>query len=494
MWINFILLLIFLLPLTVRWLLWLNVFQKKEYRLDRLFSYLKTEEGQKEMLMILPQKGTLGRRTLKRPRPTLRVTLLAIFSLTVLLTATFWGIGYSSLLFLLWLFILLILIPDIILLCSLPFLLFFYIFVRVLLFFAQRKLNQTKPMIIGITGSYGKSSTKHLLAHLLSEKYKVFTTERSYNTPYSLAMQILSRYQGQELVVLEFAAYKPGEIKFLAKKFLPKISIITGLTSQHLATFGSIENIIKAKAELIEVLSGDGIVFYNEVDEGAKKIVEYGLSRKSKKNRVYSYSSPDLIIKYSALSINQLAQLSFELNGVKVNTKIIGKQFFPIIQGAMAVSKWLGLSNQQIVKGLCSFQPNDLFINFFQHQTEFWILDDGRTANPAGFKAALVLSQDIIKERKFTGNLFLITSGLIDLGDNSETIHIQLAKQSKDIFDKVIYLGEAGKEQFKNVFGDNLVEDLSQAKEIISQLTKNDFVLVEGRLPIEIAKLLEINQ
>lgn len=487
-------LLIFLLPLVVRWLLWLNVLQKKEYRLDRLFLYLKTEEGQREMLTILPQKGTLGRRTLKRPKPTLRVSLIAVLSLMVLIIAIFWGVWQSSLLFFLLLCILLILIPDIILLCSLPFLLIFHIFVRVLLFLAQSKLSQTKPMIVGITGSYGKSSTKHLLAHLLSEKYKVFTTKRSYNTPYSLAMQILSRYQGQELVVLEFAAYKPGEIKFLAKKFQPKISIITGLTSQHLATFGSIENIIKTKAELIEVLPSDGIVFFNDADEGVKKIVEYGLSRRSKKNRVYSYSSPDLNIKYSKLSINQLAQLSFELNGVKVNTKIIGKQFFPIIQGAMAVSKQLGLTDWQIAKSLSSFKPNDLFIKFFQHQTDFWILDDGRTANPAGFKAALVLSQDIIKKRKITDNLFLITSGLIDLGDNSETIHIQLAKQSKEIFDKVIYLGEAGKEQFKNVFGDDLIEDVSQAKKIIYQLTKNDFVLVEGRLPIEIAKLLEIKQ
>jgi len=485
---------IFILPLIVRWLLWLNVFQKKEYRLDRLFSYLKTEEGQKEMLMILPQKGSLSRQTLKRPKPTLRVVLLAIFSLVVLLIATFWGISHSSLLFLLWLLILLILIPDIILLCSLPFLLVFHIVVRVLLFLAQYKLNRTKPMIIGITGSYGKSSTKHLLAHLLSEKYEVFTTERSYNTPFSLAMQILTRYQGEKVVVLEFAAYKPGEIKFLAKKFSPKISIITGLTSQHLATFGSIKNIIEAKAELIEVLPGDGLVFFNDADEGTAKIVEYGLSRKSKKNIVYSYSSPDLNIKYSPLLINQLAQLSFELNRIKVDTKIIGEQFFPIIKGAVVVSKQLGLSSGQIAKGLCSFQPNDLFINFFQHHSDFWILDDGRTANPAGFRAALALSQDIIKKRKITGNLFLITSGLIDLGDNSETIHFQLAKQSKDIFDKVVYLGEAGKEQFKKVYGDNLFSDITQAKKIIHQLTKNDFVLVEGRLPIEIAKLLEIKQ
>lgn len=493
MWINFFLLPFFLLPFVVRWLLWLNILQKKEYRLDRLFSYLKTNEGQREMLAVFPRKGSFSRQTLKRPKFTLRVSLIALLSLFILTAVIIRGIQHSFLIFFLLLLVLLVLTPDIILICSLPFLLMFHLMVEILLLLAQLKLKQTKPLIIGITGSYGKSSTKHLLTHLLSAKDKVFTTQYSYNTPFSLAMQILSRYRGEETVVLEFAAYKIGEIRNLTKRFQPKIAIITGLAPQHLATFGSIENIIKAKAELIEALPSDGVVFYNDTDQGAKKIVDHGLF--SKPNlKTYSFSASSLKLDYSEQSIDELAQLTFLLNKKRVKTKIVGKQFFSVIKGAVAVSRYLDLSDQQLVDSLSSFEPNDLFIKFYRHKNGFWILDDGKTANPAGFKAAVELLNEISQKRSFSGELILITSGLIDLGQDSVKIHQQLAQQTKNIFDTVIYLGDAGREQFQEVFGKKMTTDLTQAKKLINEFNKDDIVLVEGRLPVEIAKLLGVKQ
>ncbi len=493
MWINFFLLPFFLLPFVVRWLLWLNILQKKEYRLDRLFSYLKTCEGQKDMLAVFPRRESLSRKTLKRPKFTLRVILIAFLSWFIIVGIIILDIQQSILLFFLLLLSLLVIIPGIILLCNLPFLLLFRLLVEILLLLAQQKLKQTKPLIIGITGSYGKSSTKHLLTHLLSAKHKVFTTQYSYNTPFSLAMQILSRYRGEETVVLEFAAYKIGEIRNLAKRFQPKIAIITGLASQHLATFGSIENIIKAKAELIEILPNEGIVFYNDADQGVKKIVDHGLSNKPD-IKTYSFSDSVLKLVYSEQSIDELARLTFRLNNKRVNTKIVGKQFISVIKGATAVSRHLGFSDQQLVDSLSSFKPNDLFIKFNRHKNGFWILDDGKTANPTGFKAAVELLDEISQKRNSSGDLVLITSGLIDLGQDSIKIHQQLAWQTKNIFDTVIYLGDAGKKQFQDVFGKKIIMDTIQAKELIKKLNRDDIVLVEGRLPVEIAKLLGVKQ
>lgn len=133
-----------------------------------------------------------------------------------------------------------------------------YIAKQIIIEIAKIKIKTRKsPLtVIGITGSYGKTSTKQLLEHVLKTKYKVFATGQSHNTLFSVASDII-RYLSDEQThaIIEYGAYKRGEIKRLTELIKPQIAVITGISKQHYGLFGSYENLKMAKFELIESLS-----------------------------------------------------------------------------------------------------------------------------------------------------------------------------------------------------------------------------------------------
>jgi len=190
------------LPFTlVRLLRWLAWAQQKEYRVDRLWHFLSSEEGLSELLRLLPSVTDFTRRGLKRPAVTLRAAAVGFLSLVLLgyilaVSFTFnqWWLPIAA-------YILVPILPGSI---SLLTELMKTVLSWVLLFLAKQKLLIGKPRIIGITGSYGKTTTRHLVAHVLSQQYTVFTPPKSHNTPLSIAWAILKDYQKEELIFLEY--------------------------------------------------------------------------------------------------------------------------------------------------------------------------------------------------------------------------------------------------------------------------------------------------
>lgn len=495
MWLNAIFYIILFLPTVVRWLLWLAIFQQKEYRSDRIKAYLETSQGKKDLVKIIPLVSQLNRTGLKRPKRTLRIGLLSFISSSLLFLPPLFFLSLNPVIFLLMMLAILILIPVIIFITNLPLNLLKTFVTLLLLSMAKRKIASTKPTIIGITGSYAKTSTKHLLTHLLSSKTKVFTTQRSLNTPLSLSIDILRRYQNEPMVVLEYAAYKPGEIKRLAKIFQPHAAIITGFAPQHLSIFGSREGIVKAKAELIMALPSGSDVFFNQADSGVTNIIKYAVDHSQNKEFSFiPFVDKGNALKYSKFEIDSKGKLKFKLNNNLVNTQLVGKQYASVVQGAAVAAKNFKLTDHQIIANLKTFEPQENYVKFFRHEQGFWVIDDGRTANPAGFKAALSLMEQLSKKRQLTGKRVIFTAGIIDLGDESEAVHQQLATIAKEIATDVVYLGDPGKEQFQKAFNNHLLTNNSDIQSLLSLLTVNDLILVEGRLPIWLANFLEIKQ
>ena len=177
--------LIILVPfILVRWSRWLAIVQQKEYRLDRLFAYIKSVEGKRELLRVIPKLGDFTREGFKRPKPTTRITFVLIFSslpvayllwlffVADIITASVLGVlGYLCL-------------PAVIFLAVAPSYLISEMMTVLALRRAKMLVNKSHPKVIGITGSYGKTSTKLLLAHILGGKYRVFTTPKSFNQRY----------------------------------------------------------------------------------------------------------------------------------------------------------------------------------------------------------------------------------------------------------------------------------------------------------------------
>jgi UDP-N-acetylmuramoyl-tripeptide--D-alanyl-D-alanine ligase len=323
-----------------------------------------------------------------------------------------------------------------------------------------------------------------ILVQLLLNKYKVFTPPKSFNTRYSIAKYIMRYYQNEEVVILEYGAYRKGEIKELTSYFPPKFAVITGITKQHVGLFGSMENLVTAKSELIQALPEDGIVFANGDDSTVLKMVKDA----NKKVIYFSFNEPRCPIKKPRLK--RYGQIEFNFGGKIISTRIVGKHYLTNILGAITVAKYLGIKDNDISEALNTFVPNELFVQIRHHQSGASIIDDSGTSNPKGFEASLA----IVKHLKKTTNI-LIFSGIVDLGNDSSELHSKLAKQAGKVFQKVLYTGKEGVVEFRDIFEQELSTSEVEINDVLNNADKNTVILIEGRIPIHLYKRLkgEIN-
>ena len=473
-----------LLLILIRLLRFLAIVQQKEYRLDRLLSYFHSASGKQDLVKIWPNTKNLTATGLKRPIRTFRVFLVGLLTLLVIFSLYLWLTLFVDLTLIKLIFWVLVLVclPLFVTLVILPTSLISYFWTLVLLKQASQKISDQKPLVIGITGSFGKSSTKQLLAHLLQAKFKVFATPKSFNTKYSVAQTINNSYAGQEVVILEYGAYSQGEIKTLAKYFKPTLAMITGFAPQHLDLFGSEKNIIQAKRELILAMDENSYVFANARSIGVREICQVN------NYQIIDYSGPDSQVMITAASLDPQGKLSFSWKDKVIKTQLVGKHYLEIVAGSIAVAQHLGLTHQQIMDRLSSFKPTSNFISSSPTSTGALIINDGLTTNPAGFKAALDLVKDIKRDKK----VILVTGGIVDLGHQEKEIHLKLAQAGAQFVDQVWYFGLVGKPQFNQVFAGKVIDSEEAIKEKITQLSQDDLVLLEGKQPLWLLKSLKI--
>ncbi|MGI5827415.1 MAG: Mur ligase family protein [Patescibacteria group bacterium] len=461
----------------IHWLRWLALFQQKEYRSDRLLLFLKTKEGLKDF--FLPWSISLRRlpnlSDFKRPRWTMRIFVVSLLSL-LLIGGVLVFTNMSRQRWWTYLFAYLSL-PLAIYVANVPAVGVSKILTHITLKRAKTKIKQHNPLIIGITGSYGKSSTKHLLTHIFSQSQPVFTTPKSYNTLYSVARAIVDNYQGETIVVLEYGAYTKGEIKHLAFHFPPSVAVVTGITSQHLGLFGSIKEIIKAKSELIKALPPQGIVFYNSADAHVRRMCT------STNNTSYPFGSQNSNSVLKDIQVDQHGYLSFSLDGKRVSTKLVGEHYISNIEAVIAISKYLKMPVKKITKGFETFTPTPMFVQSRILKSGTLLIDDGHTTNPKGFEAAIQLIKEIDKPRKI-----LLTGGLVDLGIESSNIHNKLACQAEVVFDTVLYISQDGSKEFKQVFRNRCITEEVKINKVLDSLNSDTVILIEGHIKPELIK------
>lgn len=463
----------------IRYLRWLAWFQQKEYRLDRLWLFVRTKEGLAELFRLIPRRSDFSQTGLKRPKITPRALLTGILCifLMIFVLISIWARGWwwrLSLIVLLYVFL-----PILFLLTNLLFELIKYFLTNYWLFRARLLIAKHRPIIIGITGSYGKTSSKLLLAHVLKQKYSVFVTPKSYNTKLSVARSVLKDYRGQQLMVVEYGAYTKGEIATLAKFIPPSIAIITGLTQQHLGLFGSMENIAKAKAELIVALSDGASVFVNGADSGTDQIFMHGQSKhhagKSLKRVDYAIFAQNQNYR---LTFDESGFLQIKMNNKLVKTQLVGQQYMSQVSLCFAVGEYFGLKSNTILQALSNFSPTANFVRRYTLANHCTIIDDGVNSNPIGFRAILKLVSSFSFERKI-----LVTAGIVDLGKMSTNIHLELASLATKTVSEVWYVGAVGKKEFKTMLGSRLIDDQTKIIGRFKQLNADDLLIIEGLIP-----------
>ena len=311
---------------------------------------------------------------------------------------------------------------------------------------AKKRIRNLKPKIIGITGSYGKTSTKYILNQILSKKYNVLMTPNSYNTPMGICKVIRGELTSEhEFFIVEMGAYKRGDIKELCQLAPPDIGILTAVGPQHLERFKSLENTAKAKYELIEALPTDGLAVINNDNEICAALADKTVSVTVNRYSVKSKENDDTIdIRASDIKHSQDG-LSFtvsagDIGSTVITTRLIGKHNVSNILAAIAVSLHCGMTIDDIRAAIRILEPVPHRLELKPSDTGVIVIDDSFNSNPEGAKAALEVLTDFANDND--SKKVLVTPGMVELGEREYDENKKLGTHAAKVCDLVILVGD----------------------------------------------------
>lgn len=341
--------------------------------------------------------------------------------------------------------------------------------------------SQSQLIKIGITGSYGKTSSKNVIQALLSEKYYSLMTPASYNTPMGITRVIRGDLKPiHEVFVCEMGADHVGDIQELSDFVQPKIGVVTSIGPQHLNTFGSLENIIQEKMQLIEKLPSDGIGIINMDNEYIRnykvknscRLIRYGVSYQEAdytvENIRYTSSGSCFTVR------NNNEKHEFE-------TKLLGEHNIGNIVAGIAIAKELGMTWEEMIRAVKQ-------LDYVEHRLElkkingYTFIDNAFNSNPQG----AAMSLEVLK--RMPGERFVITPGMIDLGEKKQYYNTEFGKKMKGHADVVILVGER---QTKPILEGLKAVDFDRKKIHVCKTVKDAFDLVYKLATPEDTILLE---
>ena len=319
------------------------------------------------------------------------------------------------------------------------------------LFSARKRIKGLNPKVIGITGSYGKTSTKYILHRILSEKFNTLMTPDSYNTPMGICKVIRGQLTAEhEVFIVEMGAYKRGDIRELCNLASPHIGILTAVGPQHLERFKSVANIAKTKYELIESLPSGGLAVFNCDNEICAELAN---KREQGGNPVFRYATtPSSGVEASAhpqLTATNIRHtndgLVFtvhpfvgtqEATEIEIRTQLLGRHNVSNILAAMAVAIACGMTLEEIRAAIAKVEPVPHRLQLASGAGGVTIIDDSFNSNPVGAEAALEVLSEIGDGKKV-----LVTPGMVELGEKEYDENKKLGERAADVCDLVILVG-----------------------------------------------------
>lgn len=354
---------------------------------------------------------------------------------------------------------------------------------------AQRILREMPNLIIiGITGSYGKTSTKHFLHRVLSEQYNVLMTPGSYNTTMGVVLTIRKKLQPtHQVFIVEMGAKKRGDIKEICDLVHPSIGILTAVGEAHLETFKSVENIKKTKFELIDALPSDGLAVlnsdYDPIRNNKSPFQAAAEFYASSNNGVANYMNN---IQYAASGSTFTAVLNQD-HSIELETKLLGVHNLSNMLASVIVARHLGMKDDSIRYAVSKIRPVEHRLEVKHNRSGVTVIDDAFNSNPIGAKMALDVLKAIEGKRKI-----IITPGMIELGakqyDNNKIFGTQIANTC----DYVILVGKTitqpifeglkeAKYNEKNIFVAHNLNDAT--RHLNGMIRQGDVLLYENDLP-----------
>jgi UDP-N-acetylmuramoyl-tripeptide--D-alanyl-D-alanine ligase len=353
---------------------------------------------------------------------------------------------------------------------------------------ARRILSSMPSLkIIGITGSYGKTSTKHYLHRILSESFQTTMTPGSYNTTLGVIRTVreyLKPYD--EVFIVEMGAKQPGDIKEICDLVHPTIGIVTAVGEQHLESFKSIDNVQRTKFELVDSLPADGMaVVNNDFEKIADRPVD---NTKCIRYAVVNTADASWIatdIEYTEHGT------SFTAKGpgteLRLTTKLVGECNISNLLACVAVAVNLGVPTEKIKYAVSRIEQVEHRLNLKRTPGGITIIDDAFNSNPAGSAMAL----DVISRMK-GGKRIVITPGMIELGDRTEELNREFGKKMAGCADIAIVVGHYNREAIvdglrKGRMAEEAIiiaDSFTHAQQLLQGIVSaGDTVLYENDLP-----------
>lgn len=356
----------------------------------------------------------------------------------------------------------------------------------VMVFLAERKLGKYANLkVVGITGSYGKTTVKNFLYQILQSDFKVIATPKNINTEIGIAKFILqTNFSEKEVFVVEMGAYNMGEIRLICDMVHPKIGILTAINEQHLSLFGSIKNIQKAKYELLRCLPKDGLAIINSDNNYCREFISE-LDCNVKTFGEDDQYDPSLLIKDVVTSFAGSISFKFVFDGKNesVSSNVSGKHNAMNIGACILAANQLGQENKKIIQQIKMLKLPEGTLQKYVYG-ESIIIDDSYNSNPDGFLAALEMLKDYSDEYK----KIVITRGMIELGKRSQELHQRIGERIAMVAQELVIFSSASEEELKGatenriqVAVKNSADDLcGYIKELKNQKA---VVLIENRVP-----------
>ena len=355
---------------------------------------------------------------------------------------------------------------------------------------AAKILNGMSDLkVIGITGSYGKTSTKHFLERILSEKYDVLITPGSYNTTMGVirtVRELLKPYNN--VFICEMGAKQKGDIKEICDLVHPSIGIVTAVGPMHLETFKSIENVQATKFELIDSLPSDGLAVVNDDFEYCRKrkvdnvkCERYSTSPKLKGKD--DFWAEDISYTPSGTTFTVKSKDGFTL---ELSTRLLGDCNVSNLLAAVIVAKDLGVSPEEIKRGVASIEPVEHRLSVKHTVGGVTILDDAFNSNPDGSRMAL----EVLKQ--FTGGKrIVVTPGMVELGTKQHELNEKFGEYIAQSCDIAVVVGHYNRAAItqgieKGKFEGKLyeVDSFDEAQKLVTpMLQSGDTILYENDLP-----------
>ncbi len=340
---------------------------------------------------------------------------------------------------------------------------------------AQKKISDMPEMkVVGITASYGKTSIKNYIAHLLKAKYKTYATPRSVNTLGGVMKDINEDLPDDtEVYVVEMGARGEGDIGELSTFVNPHYVVVGKIGPAHIEYFKTMENIRNTKMEILKTARLERAwVHESAMVKPESNVHTFG--EKANLDIRTNITAPEFVIEDVKATLNET---SFTLQGVRYSTSILGAFNAMNLAVAVLVAKELGLNDEEIQKQLSTIEPVAHRLQRMDAGGKV-ILDDSYNGNIDGMMAAFDLA------RTYEGRKVVITPGLVEVDDE---LNVQVAKRINEVFDVVVVTGDLNYAIFKEYIDvDKLVKLVSKSEMetmLIEQTRVGDLILFANDAP-----------